>query len=118
MKKKGLKLLILMLIMLTLFSLPVFAGEIIDVNEWKPEIDFNANTKMKSMAEKILGYIQLVGSIISVIVLMIIGIKYIFASIEERVEYKKTMLPYIIGCIMLFATTNVAAIIYGIAKSI
>lgn len=118
MKKKCMKLLIVVLIMIVLFSLPVLAGEIIDVNEWKPEIDFNANTKMKSMAEKILGYMQLVGSIISVIVLMIIGIKYIFASIEERAEYKKTMLPYIIGCIMLFATTNVAVIIYEIAKNI
>ena len=47
------------------------------------------STKLKTKAESILGVIQTVGTIISVIVLMIIGIKYMLGSVEERSEYKK-----------------------------
>ena len=35
-------------------------------------------------------------------------------SVEERAEYKKTMGPYVIGCIMVFAISNLLTLIYNI----
>ena len=64
------------------------------------------------------GIIQVVGTIIAVGVLMVIGIKYMMGSAEEKAEYKKTMLPYIIGAVILFAAVNIAKAVVGLASSV
>ena len=73
-----------------------------------PDID-----KLTDKAGVILGLIQLVGTIISVGVLMVIGIKYMISSIEERAEYKKTFMSYIIGAFLLFTATTLPNLIYN-----
>lgn len=73
---------------------------------------------LDSMTEKILGIINIVGTILSVVILMIIGIKYMLGSIEEKAEYKKTMMSYVIGAILLFAVPTIANVIYNIAIKI
>mgnify|MGYP004492395755 CR=1 FL=1 len=84
--------------------------------DWKPS---STNTvknadKLESIGNKVVGVLKVVGSIISVIALIILGIKYIFGSIEERAEYKKTMKPYLIGALMVFAITTLLGIIQDI----
>ena len=39
-------------------------------------------------------------------------------SVEEKAEYKKTMIYYIIGAIMVFAISNISAMIYNFAKTL
>ena len=73
--------------------------------------------KLQKKAELILGVINVVGVSIAVIVLMVIGIKYMIGSVEERAEYKKTMTAYIIGAMLLFGVTTIANIIYKIVNS-
>ena len=43
--------------------------------------------------------------------LMILAIKYMLGSVEEKAQYKKTMFPYVIGCVLIFGITNILAII-------
>lgn len=88
-----------------------------DLEFWKPSSN-GSNTELISITEKILGVIQTVGSIVSVIALVIIGIKYMLASVEEKAKYKETMIPYIVGCILVFATSNIASILYKIGMNI
>ena len=45
--------------------------------------------------------------------LVVIGIKYMMGSAEEKAEYKKTLMPYIIGAALVFAASAIAGIIYG-----
>ncbi len=74
--------------------------------------------KLKAKAEIILGVIQVVGVVVSVIMLMAIGIKYMLGSVEEKSEYKKTLIPYLIGAVLVFSGTTIPNIIYLIARSI
>ena len=67
----------------------------------------------EDVGNKILGLIQAVGTFISVGGLMILGIRYMIGSTEERASYKKSMLPYIIGAILLFGAVNITSIIYN-----
>lgn len=71
--------------------------------------------KLDQVGNSVITIITTVGSIISVIVLIVIGIKYMMGSVEEKAEYKKTLLPFVIGAIILFACSNLAGIIYNIA---
>lgn len=59
-----------------------------------------------SFVEKLVNALRLLGVFLAVGVMMIIGIKYITGSIEEKASYKKTMVPYLIGCVLLFRSIN------------
>ena len=76
------------------------------------------SSRLKEKINPIIYVIQLVGSIVSVIALIVIGMKYMLGSIEEKAEYKKTLLPYLIGCIMVFSISNLVSIIYNVAKDL
>lgn len=67
-------------------------------------------------AGTVIGVVKNVGIIISVIALSIIGLKYIFSSVEGKAEYKKTMVPYIVGCCMLMCASIIVGIIQNIAQ--
>ena len=70
------------------------------------------------VGNKIMGILQVVGILVAVIILMVLGIKYMMGSAEEKAEYKKTMIPYIIGAILIFAATTIANAIYNFVSKI
>lgn len=69
-------------------------------------------TKVQSIANIIVGIIQAVGTAISILMLSIIGIKYIMGSVEDKAQYKQTMWTYIIGALLIFGGSSVVSIIY------
>ena len=77
-----------------------------------------STTQFDSIGKQIIGMIQAIGSIVAVAILVVIGIKYMMGSAEEKAEYKKTLLPYLIGAILIFAASNIASMIYGFATTI
>ena len=68
------------------------------------------------MAGTIVTVLKTVGTVIAVVGIMIIGIKYMMGSIEQKAEYKKTMIPYIVGCIFIFAIPQIVSIIYSLVS--
>ena len=73
--------------------------------------------KVKDLGGDILGIIQIAGTIIAVGVLMVLGVKYMMGSAEEKASYKKTMIPYIVGAVLIFAASNIANMVYDFAIS-
>lgn len=81
--------------------------------EYKPsENSSSNNTQLIERGNLVIGVIQLLGSAISVITLMTLGIRYMLAGIQEKALYKETMGPYLIGAVMVFAIPNIIAIVY------
>ena len=72
-------------------------------------------SEVQTFGQNIMGVIQVAGVVIAVIVLMILGIKYMMGSAEEKAEYKKTMIPYLVGAILIFAATTIANVLYQFA---
>ena len=77
-----------------------------------------SNSDLRGLGNSIVTILTTIGSVVSVIVLIILGIKYMTGSVEEKAEYKKTMMPYVIGAALVFAASTIAGIIYGIANNI
>ncbi len=71
-----------------------------------------------NIGKRIIGGIQAIGSIASVAILVVLGLKYMMGSTEEKAEYKKTMIPYIVGAILIFAASNIASMVFKFASSI
>ena len=70
------------------------------------------STSLNDMGNTLLGIIQTVGVIVAVIILAILGIKYMMGSAEEKAEYKKTFIPYIVGAVLLVMAPAIAGFIF------
>ena len=72
----------------------------------------------QGLVNTIIGWLTGIGMAVSVIVLLVLGIKYMIGSAEEKAEYKKTMIPYIIGAVLVFAASTIASIVMSISNNI
>lgn len=78
----------------------------------------NDDDEIEKIGNDIIQILLVIASIISVLVLIVLGIKYMFGSVEEKAEYKKTLMPYVIGATLIFASATIAGIIYDLAINI
>ena len=105
--KKSIKVLfiLMMVAMLVMTTTPVFAANDIGVTAKTDGIDAG---KIKDLAGKILGFLQLIGGIAAVVIVAIFGVKYMLGSLEEKAEYKKSFIPLIIGIVVLYGAVTIA----------
>lgn len=107
---------IIIFCIITIFFANRCYGEI-NINNYKVG-NIEEEQDVIDFANVIIGGVQAIGSIVSVLALVMIGIKYMMGSVEEKAEYKETMINYIIGAILVFAISNISAIIYDWAKTL
>ena len=79
-------------------------------NNWNANEEVSSD--MENLVGDILGFVQIVGSAIAIIMIVVLGIKYMVGSVEEKAEYKKTMIPYLVGAICIFAASNISKMVY------
>ena len=73
-----------------------------------------SGTEVTNTGKKIVGIVQVVGVVVAVVVILVIGIKYLVGSAEQKAEYKKTMIPYIVGAVLVFAGSTIVNVIYNV----
>lgn len=117
MNTKTMKILTTVLTILVLIAMgtSVFA---ITPDEITADTNVTGQTEITTMGKKIVGIIQTVGVVLAVVILMVLGIKYMMGSAEEKADYKKTMIPYIVGAVLIFGASTVANVIYNLATGI
>ena len=74
--------------------------------------------RITSIGNQLITILTIVGTVASVIVLIVLGLKYMMGSAEEKAEYKKTMMPYIIGAALVFAASAIAGILYSFLSNV
>lgn len=114
MNKKMVKIISIMLLammMVAFASSTCFAASsVFSPKEVTPEGTAAVND-IKSFGGKIAGVLQAVGIVTSVVIVIVLGIKYMLGSAEEKAEYKKVFIPYILGAGLIFAATTIANIV-------
>lgn len=73
---------------------------------------------ISTIGNQVITIVSTLGSIASVIVLVVLGLKYMMGSAEEKAEYKKTLMPYVIGAGLVFAASAIAGIIFGFTQNL
>ena len=120
--KKQVKIISTLLIVLTVLvslSNVVMATDIPGKIDQIAQGNANANTdKVVSLGATIVTIMQTVGIVVAIVILLVLGIKYMVGSAEEKAEYKKTMIPYIVGAILIFASTTIVNVVYQIANGL
>lgn len=87
-----------------------------NVNDWEP-IPNGSNEKLQNKAGVILGLITMVGTVISVVTLSLIGLKFMLGSVEDKANYNQALLPWVIGAIILFGASTIPSIVYNVINS-
>ena len=121
MKKKLIKktLIIVILFMVALFPIISSATDFGLGDDFNGYVDRDTSSSLfEKKISILLSTVKYVGVALSVIILIIIGMKYMIGSVEEKADYKKTMMPYIYGTFFLFAGSFVPQLIYDIVKNI
>ena len=111
--------LIILLISQTAFA--VTTSEIFDnedlKNVGKPSSTMSTSGGVFGAINTVIGLLQIAGTGISVLIVTILGIKYILASVGEKAEIKKQAVPIVIGAILLFGAVNIMAIVENFANN-
>ena len=67
--------------------------------------------RIRTTLNNVIGLIQIAGTGISVVMVTMLGIKYILASPSEKADVKKQIAPMLIGCVLVFGAVNLVAIV-------
>lgn len=59
-------------------------------------------TELKSASDVIYNILVIIGMCVAVIISAILGIKFMIGSVEEKAQIKDALVPFIIGCIIVF----------------
>lgn len=63
---------------------------------------------------KVIAYIRNAAIIIGVVIIIILGIKYMLGSVEEKAGYQKSFVPLIVGIIVVMAATSIASFLFSL----
>ena len=116
--KKTVKIMsVILVIIMALTSISTIAFA--DVKSDVKALGENAtNSQVINFGKQIVPIVRAVGIIAAVVILMVVGIKYMMGSAEEKAEYKKTMPAYVIGAILVFAASQIIGFIIDISSEI
>ena len=89
----------------------------IEVTDIKPNTKVQS-TNLTNICSNIAGIIRNVGIVLAVVILMILGIKYMVGSAEEKADYKKSMIPYLVGAIILFGAAGIAQVVVSLSGNL
>ena len=103
---------ILIIIKLSSFMATISYADLINPNDYNPN---NSNDEVPEKFTNMVGIIattiQTIGVILSVIVIGLLGIKYMTGSVEERADYKKSMIPFLVGTVLIVAVGTIIRIV-------
>ena len=116
--KKTSKLIVALLIILSIVMISVSSfAETVTPGSFSAINPSNTST-IVTMGGQIIGVVRTVGVLVAVVILLILGIKYMVGSAEEKADYKKSMIPYLVGAVLIFAASAIAGIVYDMTTAL
>jgi len=99
---------------------PVFAAGIdIDINAFDSYTDSSgASGSATRIMGAIITIIQVVGTGVAILMLIVLAIKYISAAPGDKADIKKHAVVYVVGAVVLFAATGILQIIKQFSSNV
>lgn len=101
----------LIVLMMVAMSTSVFAAK--DYLNPKSIVakDSAAANSTQNIMGLVLGVVQAIAAGVAVIMLVVIGIKYVAAAPSEKADLKKSLITYVVGAILLFAGSGILQVV-------
>ena len=110
--------LIMIIMLLTLSTTASMAVDASGIAEQLKGTPTGASGSVVNIGNQIIGIITTVGVVVAVVVLLVLGIKYMMGSASEKAEYKKTMIPYLVGAILIFGASAITKVVVSLGSNI
>lgn len=75
------------------------------------DVDPTKDSRLLKIVSQAFTVIQFVGTGISIIMVMWLGITYMLTSVEQKAEIKKRMVPIVFGSVLIVSTVNILKLI-------
>lgn len=122
---KSIKILTISFCIMLLLSNNIFAlGEILSTGEsWmstgKEHAGIGMNTtNLKTKSSDLYNLLLTTATIVAIIVGAMLGIKYMTAGIEEKVQVKESLIPYLISCVVIFGSFGIWKLVVTLMKEV
>ena len=92
--------------------------DVLDNLDYYTPTDEDVPDDITNKVSTVLSVLTSIGIIVAILMSAIMGIKYMLGSVEEKADYKKDMIPYLIGAVLLFAITVIVKVLQQIGQSI
>jgi len=116
MKKKILITLTFTIFLITVFS-TVYANGINPVGIVNDPSDDGVKT-LYSLGNNIISIFQVVGVGMALVALIVLGIRYMYSSPNEKAEIKNKLIPFVIGGTLLFGAATLINLVEGFINAI
>lgn len=73
---------------------------------------------LQDLSKTIYNILLAIGTAIAVIVGLILGIKFMTGSVEQKSKIKESLIPYIAGCVVLFGAFGIWKLVVLIVEKI
>lgn len=85
-----------------------------DGKEGSAQID---KWQLEGVSSSIYNILLICGVIVAVIIASVLGIKFMLGSVEEKADIKAAMVPFIIGCVVVFGAFGIWKIVVTIGNN-
>ncbi len=72
---------------------------------------------MKNTTENIIGIVEYVCYAAAVILLVVLGVKWLVAAPDQKADMKKSAIVYVVGAVLVFAAGLILRVIQNVATS-
>ena len=78
--------------------------------------DMIAGDKIKNLSDIIYNVLLILGAVIAVIVGSVLGIQFITGSVEQKAKVKDSLIPFVIGCVVIFGAFGIWKLVITILR--
>lgn len=63
--------------------------------------------QLNNVSDIIYNVLLIIGTCVAVIIAAVLGIQFITGSVEQKVKVKESLIPFIVGCVVLFGAFGI-----------
>ncbi len=84
-----------------------------EIMDWNFSMEQQVPAKISEVAGVIIKFLRNISIIITVLVITILGVKFMLGSVQEKAEYKKAYINIIIGVVFITLVTSIIDVIFS-----
>lgn len=104
--------------LLIILCTPIAKADSLDPYSYKPSTGGINQDIVVTYASKISNFLYVISVIVAIISFMVLGIQYITGGISGKVDYKKNLIPMVIGIGIIAFLATIIRIIIGLANGL
>ena len=74
--------------------------------------------QLQSVSSNLYNIFVEIGVVLAVIIGLVIGIKYMYTSVDQKAEIKKLLVPYLVGCVVIFGALGIWKFVVTVLETV